>query len=200
MGQLPGAPRPSRSAWRGQTLARSDGEQTRSGTPQTSGPPAARPPSRPQPPPDPAPAPFRPHPQPRPRPFRLRPRPDHPNRESPLPAPLQPLPSPARGPTFKIKLASLYFPLHLYSLFCAPSHYAPPTESSRSDPIQVNNPVGSALPTPRKHRSILRPLQGHPWLLVVVRHSPSLGPSSAPRHRCPRNREGLESGGWGSSL
>lgn len=98
---LPGARRPSRSAWRGQTLAWSDGEQTRSGTPQTSGPPAARPPSRPQPPPDPAPAPFRPHPQPRPRPFRLPPRPDHPNRESPLPAPLQPLPSPAPGPALR---------------------------------------------------------------------------------------------------
>jgi hypothetical protein len=122
MGQLPGPPRPSRSVRRGQTLARSDGEQTRSGTQQTSGPPAARPPARPQPPLSrPRSRPFWPHPQPKPRPFRLRPRPDNPNRESPLPAPLQPLPSPAPGPTFKAKLASQYFPLKLSNFTCAPS-------------------------------------------------------------------------------
>lgn len=193
MEQLPGAPRLSRSAWRGQTLAWSDGEQTRSGTPQTSGPPAARPPSRPQPPPDPAPSPFRPHPQPRPRPFRLRPRPDHSNRESPLPAPLQPLPSPAPGPSFKTKFSSQYFSQQLSSFTCAPSPCGPPTD--RSDPIQVNDPIWSVRPTPRKHHSILiRDLSKRTFSQWRCSHLP-LAPPSAPHHHCPaRSREGLRSG------
>lgn len=152
MEQLPGAPRLSRSAWRGQTLAWSDGEQTRSGTPQTSGPPAARPPSRPQPPPDPA-------------------------------------PSPAPGPSFKTKF-SQYFPQQLYSFTCAPSPCGPPTD--RSDFIQVNDPIWSVRPTPRKHHSILiRDLSKRTFSQWRCSHLP-LAPPSAPHHHCPaRSREGL---------
>lgn len=100
--------------------------------------------------------------------------------------------SPAPGPTFKTKLASQFFTLQLSCFTCAPSPYAPPTESPRSDSIQVNNPVGSARPIPLHPDP--RPLKAHPWLLVLELQSPYLGPSSAPHHRCSRSREGLESG------
>lgn len=45
------------------------------------------------------------------------------------------------------------FPQQLSSFTCAPSPCGPPTD--KSDPIQVNDPIRSARPTPRKHRSIL---------------------------------------------